>query len=128
MLVLLFYSIISDGYTFSDKLELTQENVKSVMDENPHITDVYIKNIKKIGTSAFYHCEKIKSVSIGYQAFYRCSKLTKISFEEKSQLTTIERDAFSNCVELGSFSIPSSVDSIGAGAFYGCSKLEIISF
>ena len=47
MLVLLFYSIISDGYTFSDKLELTQENVKSVMDENPHITDVYIKNIKK---------------------------------------------------------------------------------
>ena len=64
MLALLFYSIISDEYTFSDRLELTKEDVKDAMKKHTNITDVIIENINKIGYGAFYYCEEIKSVSI----------------------------------------------------------------
>ena len=41
--------------------------------------------------------------------------------------TTIGRDAFVNCSQLISITIPNSVDSIGDGAFFGCSMLEQIT-
>lgn len=46
--------------------------------------------------------------------------------ESQYYVTSISNDIFSNCVNMTSVEIPSSVTSIGATAFDGCSKLESI--
>ena len=61
--------------------------------------------------------------SIVTYAFYQCSELETVSFEEKSNLTTIGECSFQQCGKLKSISIPSSVKSIGNGAFVQCSEL-----
>ncbi len=43
-------------------------------------------------------------------------------------VTSIGRQAFWNCVNLKTVTIPSSVTSIGYAAFYGCYNLETITF
>ena len=54
MLYLFIYSIICEQIIFRDKDILTQQDVKSVM--NDFTTDVIIENIKAIGISAFCNC------------------------------------------------------------------------
>lgn len=44
-----------------------------------------------------------------------------------SQMNTIGKEAFSNCVKLESVIIPAGVKSIGEKAFYGCSKLATVA-
>ncbi len=56
-------------------------------------------------------------------AFYNCIGLTSVTFENNSQLTRIEQDAFRDCSVLTNISIPSSVISIGQYAFSGCGNL-----
>lgn len=50
-----------------------------------------------------------------------------VSYGEKAYaLTSIGKEAFANCVDVTSLSIPSSVTSIGDYAFYGCWKLKTV--
>ena len=42
-------------------------------------------------------------------------------------VTTIGADAFQNCTELTSITIPNSVTSIGLNAFYGCTNLKAVT-
>ena len=61
--------------------------------------------------------------SINSNAFNNCYNLTSVTIP--SAVTAIEGGAFSNCSGLtGSLIIPNSVTSIGASAFYGCSGLS----
>ena len=53
----------------------------------------------------------------------RKSKTSLISIVLPSSVTSIEDNAFANCIGLTTFTIPSSVTSIGDGAFAGCSGL-----
>ena len=58
--------------------------------------------------------------SIGSNAFYQCYDLTSITLPEG--LTTIYKEAFNQCA-LTSITIPAGVTSIGEGAFTYCSDI-----
>lgn len=111
--------------------------------------------IKRINSSAFSHCEKLKNITLpsslkvlGYSAFSYCSQLRSItipaSVTELSQSTFgnctrlksvtfktrkidyIPTECFEYCKRLEAFSIPSSVKSIENYAFWHCSKLASV--
>ncbi|MDR1207961.1 MAG: leucine-rich repeat domain-containing protein [Holosporales bacterium] len=70
-----------------------------------------------------------KSVTyIGINAFSDCQSLETVEFENSSQLTKIESDAFRGCTSLTSITIPASVRFIEAGAFDSCTNLREVRF
>ena len=60
-------------------------------------------------------------------AFKKCTLITEILFADNSALETIGAEAFANCDELVSMSIPSGVTSIGDKAFYSCDELASLT-
>ena len=60
-----------------------------------------------------------------YKAFSNCKNLTSITIP--SSVTSIGGDVFWYCTSLASITIPSSVISIGTNAFYGCESLTSVS-
>ena len=62
--------------------------------------------------------------SIGSSAFYGCKGLTSISIP--NSVTSIGDGAFRDCSSLTSVTIPNSLTSIGSSAFSGCSGLTSI--
>ena len=93
---------------------------------------IFVADITSIGSSAFYYCSGLTSVSlpssvtsIGDYAFQSCSGLTEIVIPEG--VTSIGDSAFEGCSGLTSVSLPSSVTSIGDYAFSGCSGLTSVS-
>ena len=84
--------------------------------------------VTSIGSSAFYGCTGLTSVtignsvtSIGNYAFWYCSGLTSVTIP--NSVTSIGDGAFYNCTGLTSVTIPNSVTSIGWGAFCECTGL-----
>ena len=59
--------------------------------------------------------------SISSNAFYECGNLTSITIPET--VASIGSSAFYECGNLTSITVPESVASIGSSAFYGCSSL-----
>ena len=89
-------------------------------------------SVTSIGSSAFYGCSGLTSVtigsgvtSIGSSAFYGCSGLTSITIPDS--VTSIGTSAFSDCSGLTSITIPDKVTSIGDYAFHSCSRLTSIT-
>ena len=87
------------------------------------------------GTGAFSDCTSLTSIEIpasvktvGLAAFDGCSKLASVTFENGSQLKTIDDLAFGYCTSLTSIEIPASVETIGTAAFAYCSNLTIVTF
>ena len=68
------------------------------------------KNVKTIGTSAFYKCYNIESLEL------------------PEGLTTIGSSAFRKCSQLRNIVIPSSVTSISHNAFDECDRLDSILY
>lgn len=66
--------------------------------------------------------------SIGINAFNDCDRLTSVKFESGNRLKTIGIQAFRNCINLESVTIPASVTKIEIGAFMDCVALRSISF
>lgn len=63
---------------------------------------------------------------IDNEAFKNCTELKSVTLPEG--LISIGNDAFYGCKKLTSIVIPESVDGIGVGAFYGCTVLRSVSF
>ena len=101
--------------------------------DNSKFTKLTIgNNITKIGSYAFYYCDRLTSVtipdsvtSIGERAFQFCSSLTSVTIGKS--VTRIEEYTFSNCSSLTSVTIPDSVTSIEYKAFYDCSSLTSVT-
>ena len=96
------------------------------------LTSVTIPNsVTSIGSFAFYGCSGLTSVTIpnsvtiiSDRAFTACSGLTSITIPDS--VTSILKAAFSACNGLTSVTIPKSVTSIGDAAFGNCSGLKAI--
>ncbi|MCM1332794.1 MAG: leucine-rich repeat domain-containing protein [Bacteroides sp.] len=89
-------------------------------------------SVTSIGSSAFYGCSGLTSVtipnsvtSIGSSAFYGCSGLTSVTIP--NSVTSIDNDTFNGCRGLTSVAIPNSVTSIGNYAFQYCSGLTSVT-
>lgn len=71
--------------------------------------------------------------TIKASAFKGCSSLATVTFENGSQLKTIEggypsSGTFADCTALTSIEIPASVETIEAAAFQQCSSLATVTF
>ena len=93
-----------------------------VIEEGIKILDHYVFyewNMKEIviGSSV----EIIKS-----NAFENCPQLTTITFNQNSQLKTIEEYAFQNCINLKSILLPKSLEKIDfKKVFENCTEIKI---
>ena len=88
-----------------------------------------------IGNNAFKGCTGLMSVTIpntvttiGSYAFQNCTSLQTVTFEEGSQLTTVDTYAFDGCTALGEIEIPNSVTTLGNYSFRNCSSLTEVTF
>ena len=63
--------------------------------------------------------------SIGNNAFFQCSDLTSVTIPEP--VTTIESYAFCGCGGLTTINIPKSITTIEEAAFYGCSSVSSLT-
>ena len=63
--------------------------------------------------------------SIGKEAFYNCRNLTSVTIP--NSVTSIGEGAFCNCSSLTSVTIPNSVTSIGGSTFYKCRGLTSVA-
>lgn len=99
-----------------------------------NITSVIIpSSVENIGSSAFYHCDKLTNVQflgnglkiIGESAFSSCDNLVSIAFP--TTLTTIGQQAFYDCSKLTGMELPDGLLSIGYAAFYGCSTISKVN-
>ena len=66
-------------------------------------------------------------LTIGTASFYEKQKLEHIKFESGSHLTTIDKEAFYNCINLQTFEFPESLISINEKAFTLCKSLQSIN-
>ena len=97
------------------------------------VKDLEIPNsVTSIGSSAFYGCTGLTSVtignsvtSIGNGAFYNCSGLTSVNIG--NGVTSIGSSAFSGCSGLTSVTIPNSVTLIRDYSFGWCNALTSIT-
>ena len=97
-------------------------------------------NVETIGTAVFTPSSSLTSIeipasveTIKASAFKGCSSLATVTFENGSQLKTIEggypsSGTFADCTALTSIEIPASVETIEAAAFKGCSSLATVTF
>ena len=79
-----------------------------------------------IPSSVYHHGSlEYRVTGIGNDAFRDCRDLSTVSIP--TSVTYIGNDAFSGCVDLSYVGIPNSVTSIGEGAFSGCKGLISVS-
>lgn len=87
--------------------------------------DKYSGNII-VPVSVSYNGRTLPVLSIGNNAFSDCTELESVSLP--SGLTTIGWDSFNGCTKISKIIIPETVSTIGRGAFHNCtalSKIEI---
>lgn len=59
-------------------------------------------------------------------SFGHSPSLQEVTFEEGSQITSIEPYTFGNCLNLTNVNLPDSITNIGQGAFSGCTYLKSV--
>ena len=88
---------------------------------NDKITSLFASStVTEVGTSAFYYCEKLQTITlegvskIGATAFKKCSKLEKISVKSAKEIGS---EAFSDCIKLKDIILSENKMIIGQKAF-----------
>lgn len=99
-----------------------------------NLSDITLpQSVKRIGSYAFYNSGLTNIViphsvtQVGSVAFGRCLDLTSVTFENNSQLETINSTMFTGS-GITSIEIPNSVKTLASGAFANCKSLESITF
>ena len=89
-------------------------------------------SVKKLGSEAFWYCEKLKSIKlpdglaeIGNGSFSYCRSLMSISLPDG--IKTIPDAAFDSCKSLRNVKLPSHLQKLGEKAFFLCSSLSSIT-
>ena len=116
-------------------------NYYGVFSDCTALTSIEIPaSVETIEAAAFKDCSSLTSIeipasveTIKASAFKGCSSLATVTFENGSQLKTIEggypsSGTFADCTALTSIEIPASVETIEAAAFKGCSSLATVTF
>ena len=90
------------------------------------------ENVKKIGGTAFFDCDNLRSVAVGdnveeisYSTFALCDNLESVKLSKN--LKAIPYRCFADCPALNNVVIPSGVTSIGEGAFVNAFGLKTIT-
>ncbi len=106
---------------------------RAAFEDCENLTSVHIaKTVKRISSLAFKNCPNLKNVTfdddsnldtIEYTAFYGCISLEEFRIPEG--VTALQKYTFYNCKNLVSVVIPDGFTEIGYLAFSGCSKLVI---
>lgn len=123
---------------FYHKWVVTISGIRNVL--NKDYLDVVLEgsfttgdNATAINDYAFENDKNIRSVKfskdityIGRAAFSGCENLESVSFEEGSNLKTIDYYGFYKCTSLKEISLLDTVSSIGWYCFQGCSSLESV--
>ncbi len=88
------------------------------------------EGLKIIGRYAFRGCSSLEKIvfpssleRINYYAFRGCSGLSQITFSESSKLTTMENDAFGECISLKEVTLPASLNWCST-PFQECTNLK----
>ena len=107
------YSTNSGYTTMEEALHLTEIPANAFIFNHKltHMDELqYFTNLTSIRGSAFYECNRLKSITI------------------PSSVTSIGAQAFYNCDELKNITIPSSVTSIGDQAFYNFTNVTVYCY
>lgn len=117
---------IEDVYRGKPVTEIANAAFRSAGNRITSIT--FGKNIRTIGSSAFYNCTGLKSItipdtvlSIGESAFQNCTSLESVTLS--ASMTAIPDYAFAHCTSLKTLEIGGSVVSVGVSAFTTCTAL-----
>jgi hypothetical protein len=78
-----------------------------------------------IPSKVTYNGIRYQVTKIGINAFYECEDLTSVTIP--SSVTEIVRGAFSQCKNLTTVKLSNGLANIGEGAFSGCGKLVDIT-
>ena len=117
-----------DGYlVYSDETKTNLTGCSTLA------TEAVIPNsVINIGSSAFFECEKLLSISIGNSverigdyAFCGCRSLTGKLITPNS-LISIGQETFIHCEGISSITLGNSITSIGNWAFHACNSLDTI--
>lgn len=111
-------------------MEIKDGVLYNVTDEDIHFGKFTVpNNVKRIGSSAFQNCEKLKSVklhngieSIGVQSFANCTSLVAVNIPDS--VKNISARVFINCISLVSVKLPKGLQTIKEDTFSGCTKLK----
>ena len=119
----------------------SEPNYYGVFSDCTALTSIEIPaSVETIEAAAFINSSSLTSIeipasveTIKASAFKGCSSLATVTFENGSQLKTIEggypsSGTFADCTALTSIEIPASVETIEAAAFKGCSSLATVTF
>ena len=122
------------SHNFADDTHLVLTGVKAVGDNVfkgfGEFISVTTKGVETFGNNAFHSCQQVEYInlegvkSIGTGAFQSNAsvKTVTITGVEGSPLK-IGKEAFANCAELKSVSLPAQTTEIGASAFNFCRQL-----
>lgn len=91
------------------------------------------KCLKSIGKHSFYECKKLLECdlsqtnleTIGKNAFENCINITSVSMPDFN--SCIEDSVFTGCKKLSHVTLSSQIKTIGEFAFWGCSNLEYVT-
>ncbi|MCQ2340164.1 MAG: leucine-rich repeat domain-containing protein [Paludibacteraceae bacterium] len=95
---------------------------------NLYVDDEYAHSYRGdvvIPATVVYDNKTYTVTRIGKNAFYDCEDLTSVSLP--LTITTIGESAFNYCTELSSIELPTTITSIATKAFYGCRSLTSIN-